>query len=714
MNPVNQLWIGLSGDAVTGRTPANVRVMAGEMTPERYGLVAHAYQVFCQRKNTSLAKSLVEDRYLQDGSRIRFVSNVGAGSDTLMVWAPVLAPTKQEEIGGFVFRPTNSVNTSYEQAAYKYWGKPFEAINEPLGTPMGTDPFVALIPKWEKSGDTPVLTDQYTKVRGITGTQYGQLDWQGPDPKTDVISWQAQSWDRLTFAADGMPELRWAQWEASTGGSDWSKPDMMVHRARNRGSGRVVFRGMKTLREFTDVELGYGLIDGAAITNFSTGRTLIVVSRSVEYGALKFTFFAAAQNGPVSLGSYTAPVNAVNVHGWYFSKSGSKARCTFASKTDQYAVEATITEAGAAFTVLPASRTTSDITVDLYRIQAPWVPAIQGDGTFTKGAGTITGALADRSPAIYSDFLGDDGVLAYIEDKVVQSPSYSATYTSSDGGKTKSFTRTYTDVEVETALVLQVDGRTETRFVISSTGKNRSGATTQSYTTTTNASGDVLTTTEDTTTSIDGYYSSTSPLDIDARARSAVFYGFYNVPASRTMHRQDVSYPGGSSTIDFTSSGVAADSIEHIKTEAPGKLVRTDTKTVAGYNPNRTFTKPLYGPSQGSGLMLFASDSPITGGSSGLMDTDRAVKCKGLSGWLTNGVNGGSYDMTYGMLRSYYGKVISSSLVWVGGYYQSLGSTDPTEKGVAHIMSATGTNDATELVSINTQPIPWLAKLGVV
>ena len=85
MSLVNQNWIGLDGEPVTGRIPPRLRIMNGvQPNQQQMGMIAHHYKLLTYTTKVSVAPFLIQERHLTDGTRIRMVSN--HGTDTVMVW----------------------------------------------------------------------------------------------------------------------------------------------------------------------------------------------------------------------------------------------------------------------------------------------------------------------------------------------------------------------------------------------------------------------------------------------------------------------------------------------------------------------------------------------------------------------------------------------------------------------------------------------------
>lgn len=85
MSLANKNWIGLDGKPVTGTVPPQLLMMQGQLTPERYGAVAHAYHLFCLGKVTAVGDFFISNRVLTDGTRVRCESMQNI--DRVLVWA---------------------------------------------------------------------------------------------------------------------------------------------------------------------------------------------------------------------------------------------------------------------------------------------------------------------------------------------------------------------------------------------------------------------------------------------------------------------------------------------------------------------------------------------------------------------------------------------------------------------------------------------------
>lgn len=594
--------------------------------------------------------------------------------------------------GGFVFRPTNDVTTIYSGANHRYWGKPFTPANEPLGTPFGSSPFVALQPKLV--GGAP--SAQIKRVRGIDGDKYGQIDWQGANPVRDVLSWSAQSWDRLSFATSGEPVYRWNQWEGNNV-NDYEKSQTMVQRCRNMGTGNAVYSKLRAIKVFES-----GVVEGACFSTAWGARSLVAVLRDTTTAGMVFRFVKAG-SPDVVLGAYVAPAQTVNLHGWYFSRSGTRARCTFASKTDWYSVEATLGDAGVTFADIAGSRSESASDDWLYRTEYEWSPPIVAGANDTTRVMTLSGSMVDRSPAIVADFQGEVGVIAFLRKSVYAEPTHTASYTSA-GGSSGTFSQSASNAGVQLDLVIRTEGASETVTNIWMGSEYADSSTiTQS------SSGQVFT--EQISTTRDPTYRSVSGslIDVDVRIGAASIYCLMLSPASGSSYHSVISPELDPPTEVYQATwGVPENRAEVKGLIHGGASVSTVLYT---WSEGGTQVIDYNGPADGSAnAPPFYFSSPLTfNGMPG-----QGEKCLGLSGWLSLH-HGSSSLLVNGAARTYYGQALFTTLVAVGGFYISIGEDpDAVPRGcVSHALGIDGATDAAALALIQDQPLPWLAKLGV-
>lgn len=90
-------FIGFDGEPVTGRVPPRLFVY-GEMSPKQRGMVAHVYKLFCDAKRVNVGGFLVQNRRLDDGTRVKMMAL--QGQDHVVVW-PSGGPTRLSLPHGF-------------------------------------------------------------------------------------------------------------------------------------------------------------------------------------------------------------------------------------------------------------------------------------------------------------------------------------------------------------------------------------------------------------------------------------------------------------------------------------------------------------------------------------------------------------------------------------------------------------------------------------
>ena len=607
--------------------------------------------------------------------------------------------------GGFVFRPTNDVTTIYSGANHRYWGKPFTPETEPLGTPFGSAPFIALQPKL--IGGVP--SAPIKRVRGIDGEKYGQIDWQGANPTRDVLSWSAQSWDTLSFGPSGAPVYRWNQWEGNNV-NDYEKSRMLVQRCRNMGAGNAVYSKLRAIKVFDS-----GLVDGACYSTVGGSRVLVAVLRDTGPGGLVFKFVKSGAPD-VLLGVYTAPAQTVNLHGWYFNRSGTRARCTFASRDDWYSVEATIGEGGVTFADIAGSRSATSSEEWLYRTVHEWTPPIIAGANNSTRVMTLTGDMSDRSPAIVADFRGDTGVIAFLRKTVYSAPTHVATYNSSgaamDGSRLETFSQSSSNAGVKLDLVLMTDGGSEStveiwrdsEFADSSTISQSLNVAPLENGFRTIMSEQIVTTRDPTYRAVKG-----SLIDVDVRAGAVSIYALMVAPGSASSFHEVTTPPTGVASETYIASWTVPKNKAEIHSLIHGG--QSVSSVLFTWSEGEERSANYSGPADGSsGAPTWFVSSPITlNGNPG-----QGERCLGRDGWLGL-YHGSAASLCNGAVRGYYGQAVSTTLVSVGGFYESIGE-DPASKPlgcVSHILGAGGSTDATALALIQDQPLPWLAKLGV-
>lgn len=639
--------------------------------------------------------------------------------------------------GGFVFRPQNSVNTDSTQLTY--WGEPFDPTNAPLGTPMGAKPFMVLSPKMATVGGVKVPTDTYQQRRGLSGYGVGQVDWQGPSPATDVISWSAMSVDGLVYGNSFIPDVYMDQWGIQSYGyygDDPDKSSTLVLRKRNQGNWNQVYSRTAVIKSF---DFGQ-YVDGAGFTQTVAGKRYMIVALRTGWSAgVTFTFVkvrverggasgadgktvsvyrATGAEPDVVLGAYDSPALMTNMHGWYFNQSGTKARCVMMGKDDQFAVEATFS--GNSVTVAEIAGSRMSTTPGDWFLKRDYSSTITGSGS-TRTLAT-SGAGVSRSPAFLADFQGDDGVMMQFERKVARWPSYNHVHTYTDTStelapnsrhETYSMSEDTGHITEDLVIVKTVSGgaTTESRIPMSAPdgGKTRTVSQELTYTGSPGGWDDTSMFTQtlsDVKVAGDGIIYK-EVIDADIRCGAVVFYevfGSVDQNASVSMLRES-QMGAGAQMEDITNIMTATTSSRmersQITTLTPANAITTEWPAVT------TSGGSTSGPINPA---LYDMGSPILGG--GTSPVTIGLQCYTVNEWHQYFERGTSFQSINGMIRTYYGKALSTTLVGAGMPDIPAWFTPSSQKGVSHLVGGTA-QDAAAVVSIDAQPMPWLARLGV-
>lgn len=747
-NLINQHWVGFDGNPITGRVPPTIRMMAGAMTPALQGEVAHRYHLFCLAKQTAVGSYFVSDRTLADGSRVRIVSNQGV--DVVLVWSVHPTEEKDQYLCGFIFRPQNDVDT--DGTDLTFWGEPFTPANLPLGTPGGSKPLAILTPKISKDAATGKYkaSDNYKLLRGISPVDkigqdvYGQIDWQGPNPKTDVISWYCESIDGLVYGNSFIPDTYMDQWGIQSYGyygDDPDKSSMLVLRKRNLGVANAVYSKLKIIKIYPDG----GLVDGACFTapDQNGQRFMITALRTGFFAGVSFTFIktpiapsetkdpngkpvpiyrAGDSTTDVVLGTYDSPALMTNMHGWYFNQSGTKARTVLLGKDDQFAVEATFTVDGVTVAEIPGSR--MSLSPEEWFVKRDYASVITTGGS-TRSL-TNSGAGVMRSPAFMADFQGDDGVMMQFELKVVEWPTFNSTYTVTDteapgypGVKHETYTSTGAGGTMTKDMIIVKTlavGTSEERINIGfqgAVGSGGSSTTSQESTLTRSAGGwtdhRLLTQTMSAVGTPYSGVTSRSLIDADLRHGAFVFHeltGSSSVVSSSVMTYETqgvMGFPDPQIVRDeMTSTSPSTSSGSRVATVTPTNSISTAWPDVT--DPGGTSTGP-------TSQMFWDLASPIFGG--GQSQVTQGWKGYTVNEWHQYFERGTSFQSINGMIRTYYGKALSTTLVGAGMEPMPSWYEPQPRKGISHLVGSV-TADAAYIAQIDAQPMPWLARLGVI
>lgn len=735
-NLINQNWIGFDGKPVTGRVPPNIRLMAGQMTPTVMAEVAHRYQLFCMGKQTAVGNYFVSDKTLPGGGRVRIVSVQGV--DTVFVWAPSSEDLDLMVAGGFACRPTS--NILGKLTTPEFWGKPFTEALEPLGTPGGDDPFVLLTPTWKKVGGVASPTHEYKRVRGLSDN-YGPIDWQGPNHKTDVLSWDASGWSHITFDSYGNPARVYMKWQNATSSpNDPQKAANVVPRYKCFGTGKKIYSNMAVLRTMVSA----GVVEGAA----KIGRDLIVAMRNNN----DFTFYRVPSGGGTEepLGTYTMPAQTLNTQGWYFSKSGTKARCVFASKNAQYAIEASIGSSAVTFTEVSESRGDAlsgtfyyaeavlTITIDETVQAEPY--HLTRDTTKTGSVRNVSGAKTARSPAMGADFFDEVPTLAYVRWAVTNEASSSGSLSvhyergGSWWNSDATLSHTLTPPLIEAKLVMSAAGQ-EAIVPLGEVGLQPqtvtcTGSESLSMETVIDPivgamyqkSGSINSVLSSISTLAQDRAKFGAPLDFDARLGAALIFKVCNkTPAGST------TTSGGHSALEGTGSGSPPHDVTRTSSGS-SSIEDVMVQTWRGES-EASQSAPRYNityPESSTELSVAAGNLDIFNVDGALLE-DGNPHVRLHRRWnigmpslaqLRTSMWGAGYNDAHGVLRSYYGNVLSTSVVEAGGAIDGPSAENPdapipANMAAIHIIGPADKNGA-KLVHIEDKPIPWLFRLGVV
>ncbi|AMO36405.1 hypothetical protein [Thauera humireducens] len=390
----NHNWIGFNGEPITGRVPPRLIVYGPDLTGQQRGEVFHAYKLFTEACGVAIGDYHIRNRVLSDGSRVRCASFMG--QDVVEVWTRGVGEEKM--LGGFICRPTSGVGDGgawqYEGPA-RWWGKPFTPENRPLGTLYGGSPHVALRPHWKEGKPQ----SRYRVEKGVD-LLYGTVDWQGRNPETDVLSWDAKTYNYTYFyVLSGTIEFFFDRWfQFGTSGmfgenfTDTTKSAGFVRRSLNRGSGVNVYNNGSILATISG-----GNVDGVAFARVGDKKLLVGAQRSAAFTSTggQFNFFAYDLDSGVktTIGAFRPAETWANFHGWYFNLDGRKAR----SICYEVSYEPRITARIAAYEVEILGDAVDDLTVAVREISPP-IPSvlIAADFRRSDSLGADEGVLAVR------------------------------------------------------------------------------------------------------------------------------------------------------------------------------------------------------------------------------------------------------------------------------------------------------------------------------
>lgn len=298
---------------------------------------------------------------------------------------------QEQYLGGFVCRPQSLVTPSE-----LFWGKPFVdefdvPINPPLGTDYGDDPQALIRTAYDSK--TKRARAKYRVKRGQTD-QYGHVDWQGKKPKRDVISWRAQSWNRMSWPVDGGV--------APTKIYDFSAATNSVQRHWCQGISTSIYTKFTTIT-------APGTVQGAAYAVLNNNRKLVAITGSHTSVEFKYMDVDTGIWEP-TVASYTAPTAYVAVQCWYFNRDGTKAACVYVNSYGTKVVELAITvnelgEVVGIFTELTDTVATATPATVQERTLS-WSFSQTGDSHGVESpAGTYNAQLTNTQSATYTDLI---------------------------------------------------------------------------------------------------------------------------------------------------------------------------------------------------------------------------------------------------------------------------------------------------------------------
>ncbi len=611
--------------------------------------------------------------------------------------------------GGFICRPTSKIYG--EDSLPTWWGEPFDDEVSTLGTPFGDKAYVLLQPN-RTSG---VAAQVYSYRRGRTGI-YGPIDWQGLKPSKDVISWDAYGWDHIRWNVDGSISYQGSRWQETdynspTSPVDPSKMANFVPRYKCQGASNVIYRGGRILRVMTSP----GSVEGAALQ----GGAIVAV---MKQGDRQFAFVRVDQDTgeEETIGVYMAPAGMTNHQCWYFNRSGTKARSVMFSRDSQFAVEASIADGMLTHEEVAGSRGTAPGS-SILSAQALISCSVDGAGAPDGGSyhscymGTVSGAKQANSPAIAADFSGDTPAIAFYRHMVLSDPGFSGSRSSSwtsDGEYMSSVDWALTQPVIGYDAVISVGGVeslvpisrfTPTNYIYrgrSGSNSKSPGAASVSYTDTSAQYVDA------------GGIIRARLLDFDLRS-GAYLVVQYRAPIGGIVFAS-ITTGGASSTTYTNPSADALTSGTYCKTTCGVLSADTwlQTRTLRAASPARSETVDGY---IGRDVQDYNTPSSPrdTAGGIHVMDTWVITSNTAQQWWGATSNPGPSIPDSHGVLRSYYGSVMSSVVLQAGGVAFGSSGNRNANKSAIHVIGPSDT-DGAKLLKIEAQDLPWAYRLGVV
>ena len=414
----------IGGEPVAVRAPTELIVISGEgstIPPSMHGKIQDAYNRFLHIKRTSIIPNLIREVRLDDGTRVRIESKFG--KDRIMVWPESSEVPQEIWPGGFMWQ---------------------------LGSNPGLD-------------TTNVLFNaKYDKRRGLALPEYkliyncpprwGDVDWQGEDPKVDVLSWNVQSVERWDLS-----------YTTPVGVNAFSNVPTKP-RYFSRGTGMSVYSRFGTLHT---TSTGFA-IEGAAYVRLD--RKYLVFVRRIT--GIAFQVVLVVDGSERIIGTYTRPNSNLQVmHSWFFSQSGRKARTVLFSVNAMFVVEMTISGTNADNAIATFSATSNQTypaasprVTDSWYTYAEIRPEGGYIGTSIRTSTHDPVTITPESPVLCTDFRGESPVELRLRRTDIFPYSHTTEMSGTSGGPAGTNYSSGTRTSVKTGLV--------DKFVIQTNGED--------------------------------------------------------------------------------------------------------------------------------------------------------------------------------------------------------------------------------------------------
>lgn len=274
-------FLSFHGEPITGRAPPQLRVYGNEgaLTAAQYGAVAHAYKLFRDALLVAPDQNyLVQNRLLEDGTRVRMVSI--SGRDEVFVW-PVGGKPRPIDLAGYILLPRDDAHAS----GWDVSGKPDSARA-----------YLAA----DQKLTVPVAPQLHVKLNA------GAVDWRG---SSGVI---------LTWDHNGNNRYDTAMWNTVFYGTN-----------QDAASQGIYYKGTKIN---TPAGVSAAAIFGSKLvflsnnTLYVTGSPIAKINAALARG--QFLDEVSPTWSTVTPGGAVA--SARRASAWHFSPDGSQAAAAFA------------------------------------------------------------------------------------------------------------------------------------------------------------------------------------------------------------------------------------------------------------------------------------------------------------------------------------------------------------------------------------------------